>query len=183
MFYSLIARILATQGFFNFLWNIKIPSHLGHLITPDNKMYMGRWTIPNGWIRKFILWITGYDDVRIHWIAIPDEDRFLHNHPFDYRTFVMKGWYLEQHTSDNECKDKGFDAIAVSSTVMREKGTTATGDVNKFHRVLKMSEGGVYTLFFMKNDTNDWGFSIPEHGYMDRNEYFKLMGYDRSASE
>lgn len=33
--------------------------------------------------------------IRIHHIVLPDQDRHLHDHPWNARTFILRGWYRE----------------------------------------------------------------------------------------
>jgi hypothetical protein len=122
--------------------------------------------------------LTGYSSIRLHHINRKDHDRDLHSHPFDYRTFVCKGFYAEV-----------FDDLVVPSYVDSNlmlrlgphgrrvifRGDTQTGTGQKFHRISEVSPGGVWTLFCMTNNSNDWGFLVDDQFVLSR-DYFKAKG-------
>jgi hypothetical protein len=83
---------------------------LRHLHDLDGGLYMGRWAVINeGTLGSRILErLTGYSSVRLHKIMRPDHDRDLHNHPFTYRTFVVRGFYVEERQVD--CRHAGCRA-------------------------------------------------------------------------
>lgn len=53
--------------------------------------------------------------IRIHIIKRPDSDRHLHDHPFDFRTFVLDGMYIEER-ADGKAYRKETDTYKLDAT-------------------------------------------------------------------
>lgn len=164
---------------------------------PGN-LYMGRWRLideapwgrvskaPGDWLEaggdqisrtRTSLWLqrlTGYWAARLHHINRADHDRDLHNHPFDYRTFVVRGWYDEVY----------LDASGAQRTRRIGRGQTAYSK-GAFHRIAAVSPGGVWTVFVMGKNRGEWGFRVKTgHGrfkYVSSSVYFWKKGIDDSG--
>lgn len=113
--------------------------------------YMDRWWLMPRWLltldengnlfpKPWLLF-----GVRIHHIKREDE-RVLHDHPFDYRTIIMRGWYDEQ------------DIFGQSH--IRSAGQTIKARAQNFHRIATMPVNGVWTLFIIGKKINRWGFIV-----------------------
>jgi len=101
--------------------------------------YMHRyWLAPYSWSLPF--------SIRIHHIKRPDADPFLHDHPWNWRTIVLRGWYIEE------------DVFGM--TRVRRRGDTRGATAETLHRISQVSHGGVWTLFIMGRKRNKWGFMI-----------------------
>lgn len=141
---------------------------IGHLYDDDGTLYMGRWNIidEGTWQSKVLDELFGYKSVRLHLIARPDKDRDLHNHPFNYRTFVLRGAYTEE-----------IGGVLLPCRRELRQGDSAVGYCGTFHRIAKVPVEGVWTLFFMDENTDKWGFLVGRR-YMDRRLYsvVKQMG-------
>lgn len=87
---------------------------------------------------------------RIHHILRADEDRALHDHPWDARTIVLRGWYLEERLLED----------GTIATFRRGAGDTATLNFGEFHRIYEVSPGGVWTLFITEQYQGTWGFLV-----------------------
>lgn len=83
---------------------------------------------------------------RFHLIHRPDSDRHKHDHPWDARTLVMRGWY------DEERED--------GKIYRRRAGDTATLKFGEYHRIVAVSPGGVLTLFITGPYQGTWGFLV-----------------------
>lgn len=92
--------------------------------------YLKRFTIVSFW--KF--------HVRIHDISADDATPFLHSHPFNYLSVVLRGGYTEQHES-GERTHRRFSIILHSNKF--------------FHRIVDVKEG-TKTLFVTWGKY-DWG--------------------------
>lgn len=88
---------------------------------------------------------------RFHLIWRKDNGDPLHNHPFGFVSLIMKGWYEEE--------------------VLQKDGSVIicryeAGDVNikrpdSYHRITKVSDGGVTTIVLMGRRTgSSWGFMV-----------------------
>jgi hypothetical protein len=52
----------------------------------DGKLHFRRWSLLD----------TPWFKIYIHGIYGPDEDLHLHNHPWDFKSFILSGSYIEQ---------------------------------------------------------------------------------------
>lgn len=125
--------------------------------------YMNRWwlfnpTPPlNGGRGRRFEWLPS---IRIHHILRADQDRHEHNHPWDARTIILKGCYVEQRGSK-------IDVLLA--------GDTRRIDADTFHRIRLVSQGGVWTLFISWKYQHTWGFKT-EEGFVPWREY---LGEDK----
>lgn len=119
--------------------------------------YMRRWWLFNPYKRVgHIEWLPS---IRIHHILRTDFARHPHNHPWNARTIILKGWY-------DETRDDGWH--------QRNTGDTVRILHSDFHRIENISHGGVWTLFFTWGYQHDWGFRtddgfVPHEDYLDEN--------------
>lgn len=66
-----------------------------------SKWVIWRWfdIIPNGqkeiYLSRLNLLSTPWFGIKIHWIHKPDNDRALHDHPWSFASFVLRGGYEE----------------------------------------------------------------------------------------
>jgi len=135
--WACIAWLLCTTPGFKLLkWQcLKRPfKHIGE--------YMGRWwLVDRDWRLPF--------SIRLHRICREDLDKYLHDHPWDWRTIVLQGWYVEEDEYGN------FH--------LRKQGFTGKKHAHQFHRIDKVSDGGVWTLFIMGRPYNNpWGFMVED---------------------
>lgn len=121
--------------------------------------YMHRWWLFNptppendGKGRRFE-WLPS---VRVHHILRADHARDMHNHPWSFRTIILRGWYIE--TRERQKNGRMYPRV----TYFREAGDTAKLDADGFHHVSKVSDGGVYTLFISWRWRHVWGFKTPD---------------------
>lgn len=83
--------------------------------------------------------------VRIHHICQPDTDRHHHDHPWNARTIVLAGGYNEQREHRHYC---------------RRAGDTAPLNYGEYHQIVKVCDGGAWTLFITWKYCGDWGFWV-----------------------
>ncbi len=156
------------------------PPHV-HLFDLDGSMYMGRWSVVDEFVRvngkdtqtrtrasRVLEWATGYTSIRLHWIRRADHDRDMHNHPFNYRTFILKGFYAEEYDTGHGIN--GYRWV--------HRGQSATGSEDKFHRIDIVPTEGVWTLFCMTRNMNHWGFNH-EGTFIKSTRYFRMRGYGK----
>ncbi len=137
-----------------------------HITGPDGSVYMRRFwlfnpygrgpngeTLPARWG-----WLPS---VRVHHIMRPDSDRHLHDHPWNARTIVLAGSYVEERPCP-----------FARHLLQRREGYTGRLLFGEFHRIDRVSDGGVWTLFFTWRYRGTWGFlvdgnKIPWREYLD----------------
>lgn len=173
---SILAKILALPWVFKALvWYAKKRPYY-HLQTPTGETYMERYWVFNPFNRR-----TGkprfkrWPSIRLHWIKREDMDNVPHDHPWNARTFILSGWYEESRVCHytHDCW--------VLSQFCRRKGQTATLDFGQFHRIDRVSEGGVWTLFVTGEYQGTWGF-LEDGVKTPWREYLQKQGYRDTAS-
>lgn len=83
----------------------------------------------------------------LHRFLRSDDDRALHDHPWDNTSWILDGEYLE-HLPGGE-------------TVTRHQGDVVRRAATDPHRV-EIVSGPVLTLFFTGPVVRDWGFHCPQ---------------------
>lgn len=101
----------------------------------EGKLHFRRWELLK--TKWFSIWIHG--------IYESDQDLHLHNHPWDFKSIVLKGSYIE-------LTEKGF----VWQTPM--KFNSRNGE--NFHKIYKLLTPVVYTLFFVTPIKREWGYRV-----------------------
>lgn len=152
----------------------------------DGTLYMRRWWLLPRWCLRFDP-VRGYPmpkawmpfSVRLHHIVEPDPDRHLHDHPFNFRSVVLAGWYVEQCLFDQMVGrkvrlvdgviDDSDDALGIIYT---PAGITYRSPAGRWHRINTISDGGAWSLFVMGRRVQDWGFlvdgrKVPWRDYLD----------------
>jgi len=84
--------------------------------------------------------------IRLHHILREDLASHLHDHPWNARTILLDGWYIERR------EDR-------APRVLRA-GDTAAIAFGEYHHIERVSEGGVWTLFFTWQYGGTWGFRV-----------------------
>ncbi len=113
-------------------------------------VYMRRWwLVPGGpagdQAPRWLAWLPLA--IRVHHIVRPDGDRHLHDHPFDFRSIILRGWYIEQQA------DGWLHAWLAGDTYLAR--------ADRFHRIDEVHPLGVWTLVILgKRKADDWGFMV-----------------------
>lgn len=122
----------------------------------DGSLYMERWWLfnpyfPTPGLRQFA-WCP--ISVRVHHIARPDADRHLHDHPWNARTIILHGWYVEEREP-------------AATMIRRSQGDTARLRFGEFHSIRAVDPyRGAYTLFITGRKRGVWGFKVPYREYL-----------------
>lgn len=140
VFWHLVARLLARPPIAAWLIARAQRTPYLHILSADGATrYMGRWWLFNPYTRtthkrahRWCPW-----SFRIHHILRPDEDRDLHDHPWNARTIILRGWYVEERP------DSG-DHSALTQ-YKRRTGDTTRLLHGEYHRIDQVSPGGVFT--------------------------------------
>lgn len=146
-----------------------------HITSADGReVYMRRWWLFNAYpdpmggsstpAPRHIRWLHS---VRVHHICRPDIDRHLHDHPWDARTIVLRGWYTEERpwSALTEAEAMRADGAVISDGAERAlysrlRGHTGRLLFGQFHRISAVSPGGVWTLFITGRHRGTWGFEV-----------------------
>lgn len=155
--WRLIARLVSSPIGFSFAMNraarMACRTHgvpwggtgLPDILSADGqRIYMRRYRVFNPYPESW--WTRWVPSIRLHHILLPDDDRHLHDHPWDARTIVLDGWYQEERE--------------YGRLLTRQTGDTAALKLGEFHRITRVPYFGVYTLFLTWHREADWGFKV-----------------------
>lgn len=150
--------------------------------TPDAHLpgYMERFWLFNPYTRDPITrrWPRVPFSIRIHHILRANRGRDGHDHPWNARTIILRGWYDERRLCpDFYVSTAGSPVNTYDIMHTRKQGDTATIDSGQFHTIDDVSEGGVWTLFIVGPEVEDWGFMVDGVKVL-HDDYFKLDRYD-----
>lgn len=131
--------------------------------------YMDRWWLFNPYgenlsqnekLRHNRKW-TWLPSIRVHHIFREDYARDMHDHPWNARTIILKGWYEEERLATNYSSGYGYNfKYDKINKYYRTPGDTARLLFGEYHNITKVSEGGVWTLFFTWDYMGTWGFLV-----------------------
>jgi hypothetical protein len=99
--------------------------------------YLERW-----WIIPRNEWQNTY----LHRMLRDDEDRALHDHPWENTSFVIEGGYRE---------------ITPEGVFIRKPGDVITRPATALHR-LELIDGPSVSLFMTGPKVREWGFACPQ---------------------
>jgi hypothetical protein len=114
------------------------------------------------YLRRFMLCRTPLGGLYIHEIVRPDNDRCLHDHPWNFTSLILAGGYWEE-TFVFDAKDRAKATHPNSVYLTRMKmwygpGSFRYMDAAHTHRVL-MDEGKkTWSLCFVSGKKKSWGF-------------------------
>jgi hypothetical protein len=92
-----------------------------------------RWQILSLWGRS----------VYLHCIYRSDEDLHMHNHPWDFASFILKGGYIES---------------MINSGTIKGPGDVAYHKAKDYHHITVLQP--TWTLVFASKRYNAWGYLV-----------------------
>lgn len=107
---------------------------------------------------------TPWFKIFIHRILESDGDKDLHDHPFDFKSLVLKGSYKEYYAIGPQwglVKERVFKPLRINSH--------AHDDAHK----IEVIKGPVWTLFFTNGRLHEWGYQT-NLGWIENSRY-RLM--------
>lgn len=154
MLWKLLAKILGIPFVASWLIKRAMRTPYFHL-----EGYMNRYWLFNRYsavgkpdvIPRRFSWLPS---VRIHHILREDDARDLHDHPWNARTIILKGYYVERRLINKPSR------FVICNTYLRQAGDTATINFGEYHNIDEVSDGGVWTLFIAGNSLGTWGFLV-----------------------
>lgn len=93
--------------------------------------------------------------IRLHKINVPDVDRDKHDHPWNARTVILRGYYGEVRELTVQANFPNDGRL-----ILRRPGDTAALKYGEYHKIVEVSEGGVWTLFITGRYRGVWGFKV-----------------------
>lgn len=146
------------------------------LSNPDGSKYLTRLRIIQ----------TPWFGLYLHWIYAPDGGRDLHDHPWWFVSFLIKGRYTEECGSpwgdrwafgipDRAVIETANDGFKTYPTLWRWKNDikwinrkSATG----LHQILSMTRSPVISLVLVGPRVRKWGFVTPKGEWIQAEHYF-----------
>jgi len=126
-----------------------------------------RWydIVINGesYLTRLTLFKTPWFSVKLHWIHKPDPDRDLHDHPWPFASFILRGWYKELECRKPDMRqawiEAGAPAVADRKFPVKERLVRwfNTKDTRAAHRITEASPN-LLTLVFTGVKSKEWGF-------------------------
>lgn len=89
----------------------------------------------------------------LHHILKGDDDKHLHDHPWPWAAFILKGWYWE------ELIDYQFHNNYSYLNIIRGLFSFRIGRSTTWHK-LTLNDGPVWSLFWMGPRVQEWGFLV-----------------------
>lgn len=173
---GLIAKFLARPAVTNWLIRRATKTPYYHITSSDgSEVYMYRYWLFN----PYPLHSSGKKNwfpisIRLHHIMRKDHDRDMHDHPWNARTFILRGSYTEVRPYIQVFDSDGVVQYSDDKLYERHAGQTATLKYGEYHRILQVSDGGVWTMFITGKYRGTWGFLV--NGVKVR--YRKYLGLD-----
>ena len=149
-------------------------------------IYMGRWWLFNGYHLngghefnpKHREWLPS---IRLHHIRRADNDRHVHDHPWNARTIIMDSasdfGYVEERPEWNS-------DTAPLTRFVRHVGYTGRLNFGQYHRISEVPPAGVWTIFITWRKRGTWGFLVGREKvrYLDYFEQHKMANPYTSPS-
>lgn len=115
----------------------------------EGELHFRRWNIIS----------TPWFKICLHAIYKADEDKHLHNHPWNFWSFVLKGSYTER--------------LPNFKLNPRFAGTYAYRQRDQFHKIEDLHSPVVYTFNVMWNFRDTWGYEV-KGKYVDHETYRRM---------
>lgn len=177
MIATLIARALARPAVTGWLIRRAMRTPYTHITSADgSQVYMRRYWLFNPYPADSSgnrPWWKFPISIRLHQIMREDDDRDLHDHPWNARTFILRGGYTEARREEAPHYPRysvaEFEAMRgirpgrpapVVTEYIRGPGDTAALRFGEYHRITEVSLGGVWTLFVTGRYRGTWGFLV-----------------------
>ena len=174
LFWKMIAGALAaTPMIRNLLVRLAKRTPYTPILGSDGSLYMERF-----WLIKERSWLPFA--MRIHVIHRPDADRHPHDHPWDFRTLILDGFYEEELLDIKKrpmgWKQRARAAAAVVMTSVLRAGDTATRNRGQYHRITRVPSP-VTTLVICSRRHSSWGFLVGGRHvpWRDYDSYLKFL--------
>lgn len=124
-----------TERLLSKLFRLEIISREGY---PEEYLY--RWHVLK----------TKWFKVYLHCFKGPDRDQHVHDHPWDSWIFMLRGSYREVFENNHNTE---YFRCAPSFRKMKAEAT---------HKIVRIVNGPVWTLFITGKKKRSWGFQTPE---------------------
>lgn len=121
----------------------------------DGSLYMERyWLVGPTSLLRFVLPL-----MRFHVIHREDMDRDPHDHPWAFRSIILRGSYGEERFEVKDSDSIHGDPYRARTAIWRRMpGCAYRMDLGDFHKITRVYEGPVLTLCILGRRQETWGF-------------------------
>lgn len=123
---------------------------------------------------------TPWFGIYLHRIFRSDSDRELHDHPWPFVSFVLRGYYLEEVPLRRQPFAFGGVRRATANEIRRVQWFNFKRATD-FHRISFLSRRQVWTLVVRGLRARGWRFQTDD-GYLDHDEWIARRTAPRSAT-
>ncbi len=110
--------------------------------------------------KRWRILYTPWFSINLHGIYKADEDKHLHNHPWNFIGIILRGCYTER-----------LEGVPAK---IRFPGNIQKRTKKVFHKINTLHSKAVYTLNFMwGTEEGDWGYKV-DGKYIDHETYREL---------
>lgn len=111
--------------------------------------------------QRFVILELKWFAIYLHYIYKADEDKHDHDHPWNFLSIILEGWYID--TANGLChKTRKFGSIKYNKAEYHHKLHNLGGKKNR-----------CVTLVFAGPRKRDWGY-VTKSGWIENSEYRKL---------
>lgn len=107
---------------------------------------------------RWSFWLPFGYSIKLHKIIRPDDDRCVHDHPFWFWRFILKGGYFEQCGEDNKIQWVAPRSLSFCPLNFR-------------HRIMVLPDGPSWTLGLFGRKSQEWGFFTKIRGWVHWREF------------
>lgn len=111
------------------------------------------------YLTRYILFKSSYFNMYIHKFLSSDEDRALHDHPWNSFGLILWGSYMEHVPLDYEKWKKGDRTEKI---IKRNFLNFVYRPAETIHRIELIDNKPVWTLFITTGKWREWGFWCPK---------------------
>lgn len=137
----------------------------------------GFWLQPNYIKRWHLIPRNRWRNIYLHHIVGPDGEENPHDHPWDFKSIILKGYYRERRYAFLYCPKFSKDHATCAPDWMNHtlydvwsceeethhEGTTHDYKACDAHNIIDVHWNGAWTLVITKETTNEWGFFVPTY--------------------
>lgn len=137
-------------------------------INDKSDLYMRRWRMIQ----------TPWFGIYLHRIQRPDGDRYLHDHPWPFTSFILKGGYSEDWLSPELLRRS--PTVQGRPRTWGQHRTHMAGSVTRvrrgeYHSIRHLYRVPTWTLVFVGRRGTDWGY-LTENGWVDHETQHRAWG-------
>lgn len=167
--YTLLGRYLASRPdqVERLIRRAKLTPYSDIKSRDGSEYYMRRWWLFNAYENtdgtpiERNWFMDMLPSVRVHHILLEDNDSHLHDHPWDARSIILRGFYIEERLNPE------FEPWIVEHPtnprtyqVWRRLGDIVRLNFGEYHRITQVPNDGVFTLFITYKYRGTWGFLV-----------------------